>query len=421
MAFDNRDVLGRRGARLGVITIAGISLAFVAWAVAAPLDGAIVLQGFVKPALNRKLVQHQDGGVVSRLAVRDGDHVERGQTMLVLSGEQVVAEERILLAQQRALQQRVRRLRSELGNGVPTPAAATGEVDPVAHAERRALELGLRALAERQGSMDARVQAYAAQAEALVAKGVAQRRGGLLAEDEEKSNQLLEATGFVSRAYVTRMSRQTEDYRARLAETQADLSDVRQRMEALRAERALIAVERNRQVALDLSAGESALSEVELRLEAAVEARRRLEVRSPVAGTVVNLAVAGEGAYVAPRQALLGIVPADEPMVIEARVPSDQAPHVHHGQRVDLRPIVAGVHERRHVEGWVTYLSPDRLTDERTGQSYFVVRVTAMKEASGAVQSGLEFEVFIRTEPRTLAEYLLAPIRQAMRRTMREP
>ena len=37
------------------------------------------------------------------------------------------------------------------------------------------------------------------------------------------------------------------------------------------------------------------------------------------------------------------------------------------------------------------------------------------------VQSGLEFEVFIRTEPRTLAVYLLAPIRQAMRRTMREP
>ncbi len=411
----------RRGVWLGLATIVGTAASLVAWAMAAPLDGAVVLQGFVKPAFNRKVVQHQEGGVVVTLGARDGDRVEAGQILLVLAGDDVIAEERILQAQRRALQLRARRLTGELGHTSPGGSAVVPEPDVIAQAESTALSLGLQALAERQASMDARGRAYAAQQDALETKAAAELRAGVLADDDVRSNRLLEEAGFVSRAYVTRMNRQAEDYRARVAETRAEIADVRQRMEALRAERALMVVERRRQAAVELSATASASSEVEHRLEAAVEARRRLEVRSPVAGTVVNLAVAGEGAYVAPRQALLGIVPADEPMVIEARVPSDQAPHVHHGQRVDLLPIVAGVHERRHVEGWVTYLSPDRLTDERNGQSYFVVRVTAMKEASGAVQSGLEFEVFIRTEPRTLAEYLLAPIRQAMRRTMREP
>lgn len=421
MASDIGKNLGRRGTWLGVVTIVGISAALVAWAVAAPLDGAVVLQGFVKPALNRKLVQHQDGGVVAQLRVRDGDHVEAGQTMMVLSGDHVVAEERILLAQQQALHLRLGRLRAELGDAGRSPAAGSAATGVIALAEDKALTLGLRSLEQRQESMDDRVRAYAAQAQALVAKGAAEQRAGLLAEDEAASNQLLETAGYVSRAYVTRMSRQTEDYRARQAETQAELADVRQRMEALRSERALIAVDRKRQAALELSGTESALSEVEHRLQAAVETRRRLEVQSPVAGTVVNLAVAGEGVYVAPRQPLLGIVPANEPMVIETRLPPDQAPLVRQGQLVDMQPILAGLRERRRVEGRVSYVASDRSNDERTGQPYFVVRVTASLQEIGAVLPGLEFEIFIRTEQRTLLEYLLAPIRQSLRRTMREP
>ena len=421
MASDIGHTLGRRGTWLGVITIVGISASLVAWAVAAPLDGAVVLQGFVKPALNRKLVQHQDGGVVAQLLVRDGDHVEAGQTMMVLSGDQVVAEERILLAQQQALQLRLGRLKAELGDAGQAPPAGPRAGGVIALAEDKALTLGLRSLEQRQESMVDRVRAYAAQAEALVAKGAAEQRAGLLAEDEAASHQLLEAAGYVSRAYVTRMSRQTEDYRARQADTQAELSDVRQRMEALRSERALIAVDRKRQAALELSATESALSEVEHRLRAAVETRRRLDVQSPVAGTVVNLAVAGEGVYVAPRQPLLGIVPANEPMVIETRLPPDQAPLVRQGQLVDMQPILAGLRERRRVEGRVSYVASDRSNDERTGQPYFVVRVTASLEEIGAVLPGLEFEIFIRTEQRTLLEYMLAPIRQSLRRTMREP
>lgn len=421
MAAKSGSAPRRRGVWLGLFTIAGIAASLIAWAVAAPLEGAVVLQGFVKPAFNRKVVQHQEGGVVVRLGVRDGDRVDAGQILLVLAGDEVIAEERILQAQRRALQLRARRLTGELEHASPVRSAVVSEPDVVAQAESTALSLGLQALAERQVSMDARGRAYAAQKDALETKGAAEHRAGLLADDEVRSNRLLEEAGFVSRAYVTRMNRQAEDYRARLAETQAEIADVRQRMEALRAERALMVVERRRQAAVELSATASALSEVEHRLDAAVEARRRLDVRSPVAGTVVDLAVGGEGAYVAPRQPLLGVVPADEALVIEARLPPDQAPHVHDGQSVILRPVLAGGMERNSVDGWISYVSPDRLTDERSGQGYFVVRITTTRGALGAVLPGLEFAVFIRTEPRTLAEYLLAPFRQAMRRTMREP
>ena len=80
-----------RIARLGMLIIVVGMLGLAGWAATAPLSGAIIAPGYVKVDMNRKVVQHQEGGMVKEVRVRDGEHVKRGQTLLVLEDLRVDA------------------------------------------------------------------------------------------------------------------------------------------------------------------------------------------------------------------------------------------------------------------------------------------------------------------------------------------
>ena len=71
---------------------------FGLWAALAPLDAGVVAAGEVMVAGNRQVVQHRDGGVISRVAVREGDHVAANQILIELSAVELAAQERGLAA-----------------------------------------------------------------------------------------------------------------------------------------------------------------------------------------------------------------------------------------------------------------------------------------------------------------------------------
>ena len=79
--------------RAGLLAIALALSAFGAWAAFAPLSGAIIAPGYVKVDLNRKVVQHQEGGTVRAIRVRDGDQVKQGQELLMLDDVRIDAQQ----------------------------------------------------------------------------------------------------------------------------------------------------------------------------------------------------------------------------------------------------------------------------------------------------------------------------------------
>src|SRR4249920_2590522 len=70
--------------RAGLLLIGALVLGIGVWMALAPLSGAVIAPGFIKVDMNRKTVQHQEGGIVSEILVRDGSRVKAGQTLLVL-------------------------------------------------------------------------------------------------------------------------------------------------------------------------------------------------------------------------------------------------------------------------------------------------------------------------------------------------
>ena len=85
-----------RTVRKGVVVLLLAAGALSAWAALAPLSGAVIAPGFVKVDLNRKVVQHQEGGIVQQVHVRDGDRVAAGDVLLTLQDVEVNASVEVI-------------------------------------------------------------------------------------------------------------------------------------------------------------------------------------------------------------------------------------------------------------------------------------------------------------------------------------
>jgi HlyD family type I secretion membrane fusion protein len=165
--------------------------------------------------------------------------------------------------------------------------------------------------------------------------------------------------------------------------------------------------------------------ELEEQARAAGDARQRQVVRAPVAGRVLDLRVTTAGGSIGPRDPILDIVPDDDPLLIEARVAVDAIAELRAGASTDVRLTAYRQRTTPLITGRVTYVSPDALADRQTGAAYYLMHVEldrASLEKAGpiAIQPGMGAEVFVRTHDRTPIEFLLEPLLNAARRTLRE-
>ena len=156
----------------------------------------------------------------------------------------------------------------------------------------------------------------------------------------------------------------------------------------------------------------------------------RLTLRAPVGGIVWGLSVTTPGAVVKPGDTILSIVPQDRPLIVTAEVPPVNIDDVAVGQAVRLR--VLAFHDRLAAEltGRVATVSPDAFRDDRTGRSFYRVRIALdVPPQSGAAPGaalpgpllpGMPVEAFIVTGARTPLAYLLAPLRAYFDHALRE-
>ena len=116
----------RRAARAGTLIMALLVVGGGTWLALAPLSGAVIAPGFVRLDLNRKVVQHQEGGIVKQVLVRDGDQVRAGQALIVLDDVRVDAAGRAgeEAARRRARARRAPRGRARVPDGAELPARA---------------------------------------------------------------------------------------------------------------------------------------------------------------------------------------------------------------------------------------------------------------------------------------------------------
>ena len=410
------------------VPLAIVGLLVSTWAMYAPLSGAVIAPALIKVELNRKTVQHQEGGIVSKLLVRDGQRVRAGEPLIVISDLRSNAELNMLEDQMRAERARAARAGAEaaLETTFVPPERSSSEGSDYFTRESALFVARRRTLDEEVAALQTEGREAQAQADALQLQVNASETSAKLAADELANNEKLIKDGFVQRARILQLQRAEAESRSKVAEGRGQLAATRQHSAEINAK---IAHARNvyqQQAADELKDSTAKLRELQARLQPSVDQVDRQIVRSPVDGEVMALRIAGAGAVVAPREPLLDVVPAEERLVVEAHIRPQDINSVHRDSTAQVRLTSFDARTTPLLLGKVTVISGDRVTPPEGRESYFIATV----EVDGGVlkshpqiklHAGMPAELYVATGKRTLLEYLLRPLRTFSQHAMREP
>ena len=419
-----------RALRAVLIPLALVTVVMAAWAALAPLSGAVIAAARIKVELERKTVQHREGGIVREIRVRNGQTVRAGDVLVVVDDVRSDAELSLLQDQQRA--ERVRQVRvnaeTTLARGFEVDASLAGDPAIVEHLarERAQFDARRRTLDEQLSALEAQAREARAQATALNSQIASVEAAGKLASEELQLNEKLVKDGYVPRARLLPLQRADADYRSRLEETRGELALSRQRAAEL-GSRMAEARNRYQQAATDeLKQSSARLREIDERLRPSRDQVERLSIRSPVDGVVMGLRVSAPGEVLAAGAPIADVVPSNELLVVEARIRPQDINHVHADSAAEVRLVAFDARSTPLLPGRVTFVSPDRESDVHTGESWF----TATVEVDAAslrhhpeirLKAGMPAELFVTTTERTVFEYLAKPITAFTSRALREP
>ncbi|MGH8702504.1 MAG: HlyD family type I secretion periplasmic adaptor subunit [Burkholderiales bacterium] len=423
----------RRLIRAGIGGIVALLLAVAAWAALAPVSGAVIAPGAVKVDMNRKTVQHQEGGIVGAILVRDGSRVKAGETLILLKDVKVEAGIEMVQTQLDGEVAKAARLVAEQAwaDSISFPAdLLKRESDPrideilrrettLFRARRDAYNTQLKLLRAQTRDIQSEIRARGDQIKA-------DRSSVKFAREELESNQGLLKDGFISKVRILTLERSLADVEARLGEHQAELAAARGRVSELQ-----LRAENLRTTMMQEAAGEMQKTTVQIldlreRLRPFQDAADRQRIAAPIAGEVVGLKFTTVGAVIGPRDPILDVVPDNIELIIEGRVRPEDVNYVGVGAEADVRLTSFRQRITPTVIGSVIYVSADRMEDKEQRTAYYTVHVRVTQDALAKagdlkLQAGMPAEVYIKTAARSALLYFFDPITGFLQRSLREP
>lgn len=422
----------RRPALVGWLIVAVFFGGFGLWSVQAPLNGAVVATGIVKVEGNRKSIQHLDGGIVKALRVKDGDHVQAGDVLLVLDETQAKAEYQVLSEQYLVLRATEARLLTELANGkelVMPAALAERSDDPYVagiwsgqlkqfesrraalDGQRKVIGEKIRQLQSQIDGGDAQVKAFGEQLESVRAEAAS------VAPLVEKM--------LLPRPRLLQLERTAYGLEGQIADARANIAKSRQAIAEQELQIAQLGNDRMADITKELHEVQARLLEVIPKRTNAKAVLGRMEIRSPYTGRVVGLNVFSVGGVIQRGEKILDIVPDEDALTIEAQVAVEDISEVHPDMRAEVRLTAYQQRLLPLIHGEVVRVSADRLTDPRTNNPYYVVSVRPdMTELAGLPEvhlyPGMPATVTIPTESRTAFDYLVGPLTASFNKAFRQ-
>lgn len=427
---------GVKNARMGWIVIVLFFVAFLGFAAFCPMDAAVSADGIVKVSGERQTVQHRGGGTVESLHVREGQMVKAGDVLIELAGAEVEANEKSLAAQVIDLTSERARLQAQLvGRSTMTrpPEFATLPPEYRADAET-SFQLQQKLLIANVSALNSQHGVIGQQSAQLGNKvaGLDNQLDSNRRQDSSYSSQLegmreLAAQGYASINRVRELERARQANQGDYARLEADRASSRSQIGEMQYRQLSLNTDNRHQSSEDLRKVMDQLDSVYPRWQDARTQLEALRIRAPASGQVVGLTVFTVGGVIGQGEKLMSVVPNHAALVVEMRVAPTDAADVLVGQKAELK--FPSFHDRSvpRINGSVTRMSADAFADEKSGVRYYTGEVTVaeadldklknIKSPTRGLKAGLPVTVLIPLRKRSLLDYLLEPLNQALWRS----
>ncbi|MDW5284355.1 HlyD family type I secretion periplasmic adaptor subunit [Alteromonas macleodii] len=401
-----------------------------AWASSAKLASAIIAVGQLKVDSNRKQIQHLDGGIVNQILVSDGQSVKKGDTLVILDPVQAKSSLGIVAGALFTAELKRSRLQAERDNTEQPDFTRFlhrehEDKNSLIDAQQSLFSIRRSVQVSQQEILHQQIENLKSQISGFESQQASTKTQIEISKDELVNLKNLKARGLVGNERLLELERNLAQLEGRAGELVSSIASAKASIDEKRLE--LIRVKRSfhEQVLAELQDVESEIIDLQERANAATHHLQQMVVKAPVDGLIVGLNVHTEGGVVVPGQLLMEIVPDNDALIVEGQVLPTDVDDLLVGQSARVK--LSGFQQRTTPEltGMLQYVSADSMLDERSGMTYFIIRVSIAAEELAKLPSeglipGMPAEVFVQTGERTALEYLLQPLSDTIDRAWRE-
>ncbi|MGB8287817.1 HlyD family type I secretion periplasmic adaptor subunit [Rhizobium ruizarguesonis] len=426
----------KRSLNRHVAVVGALSLALVCgiggWAATTELSSAVIGEGVIVVDGDVKKVQHLTGGIVSELLVAENDHVTAGQVLIRLDGTTTRANLSIVESTLAQLYARRARLKAERIGADSfeveeniTDLTSSTSAEKLLDGEQKLFDSRRTALIGMKSQLASRKDQLGEQVKGLVVQINATNDALGLIEQELEGIDTLYKKGLVTLQRLNTLKRARADLQGNSGQEIAAKAEAEGK--AIEIDRQSIQLDEDRrsEIAKDLTDVEAQIAEYEERRGTALDQLHRLDITAPLSGRVHELSVHTVNGVIDPGQTLMLVVPENNELTVEAKVATRDIDQVHVGQSVDVRFSAFDQRTTPDVSGEITSIAPDIVKDERTGISYYPLRVKPKAESIARMKTiklypGMPAEVFIKIGDRTVISYLTKPLTDQMQHVFRQ-
>lgn len=423
----------RKQTTFGMILFALTFGGFGGWALTAPLAAAIIAQGQFVATGQNKVVQHFEGGIIEEILVNEGDQVAFDQPLIKLDETAALAKQRELFLRRVRLEAIAARLTSQIrgADEIQYPAIVMDnrtdpEIAPIIEGQNLNFEAWQRKLNSETVLVRQNIDAFRFRAE-----GYARQRDAMdvqlqLLRQELQGKETLLAKGLIRSTEIKAVQRAIAEATGQIGRLSAEISETEAQIikEQQQIQQNEVA---QREAALDeLEEIQGELDAVREQSRQAQNVLRRATINAPIAGTVVRLFYHTAGGVVESGKAILEILPADVPLIIEAHIKRTDIDSVRVSQPATVRFIALNQRTTPVLKGEVIYVSADAVPGDRGGsdEEFYVARISLSADELARLNStpspGMPVEVLIQTAERTFFSYLVKPVVDSMSRAFTE-
>ncbi|WP_410498810.1 HlyD family type I secretion periplasmic adaptor subunit [Chitinibacter sp. S2-10] len=400
------------------------------WAVFAPLDQGVVVQGVVKVTGNRQTVQTLVPGKVVEILVKDGQSVKKGEALIKLDDTNARAQLGIVETQYLTALANGARLRAEREQktAIDFPNDLNSS-NPIA---QTAVQLQRQLFTTRRSALQGEIDILHKNIDGLSAQKTSLQQVKASRESQLKTLRVelenareLAQDGFIPKTRMFELERNVSAVEAGISEDIGQIAKIEQDL----AERRLQIIRRNQdyqkevemqsaQIVQDVAVSSEKLRALRFELDNAV-------IVAPSEGVVVQLSVHTIGAVLQSGHPILDIVPSDLPLIVEAQIPVHLIDKVKIGNPVQLRFTAFNHITTPELNGQLVLVSADSVIDPQLKQPYYAAQVEFAKGSLSTLKNhkiipGMPVEVIIKTGERSLMNYLLKPLFNRLTAAMKE-
>jgi HlyD family secretion protein len=422
----------RRHVLTAVVVVVLLAGGLGGWAATTELSGAVIASGVLVVETNVKKVQHPTGGVVGELRVRDGSRVKGGDVVVRLDDTTTRANLSIVVKSLDELGARQARLEAERDDDekIDFPAELLArkrdpDVGRILGSEQILFELRHKARLGQKSQLRERIAQLQDEIVGLTGQAEAKKTEIDMIHQELKGVRELWDKRLVSIQRWMALEREAARITGERGQIISSIAQAKGKTAEIKLQILQVDQDLRSEVAKELREIQAKSAELVERKVAAQDQLMRVDIRAPQDGIVHQLAVHTVGGVVTASEPLMLVVPEADQLTVEAKLPPQNVDQVSIGQRATLRFAAFNQRTTPEINGVVTVISADIAQDQKTGATYYVVRISMPPEELARLhglklQAGMPVEAFIQTGDRTVMSYLVKPLQDQIMKAFRE-